>query len=80
VRLFGVVTPARDGRKLLLQKRLGSGKFKTIATARLHAAKGDKSTYSLKLRVSRDTVLRARLAGSSAGVSKTRKLDVHRTA
>jgi plastocyanin len=80
VRLFGVVTPARDGRKLLIQKRLANGKYKTIATTRLHAAKGDKSTYSLELRVSKDTVLRARLAGSSAGLSKTRKLDVHRAA
>jgi len=77
VRLFGVVTPARDGRKLLIQKRLRNGKYKTVATTRLHAAKGDKSTYALKLRVSKDTVLRARLAGFS---SKTRKLDVHRAA
>lgn len=77
VRLFGVVTPARDGRKLLIQKRLRSGRYKTIATTRLHAARGDKSTYALKLRLSKDTVLRARVAGSSAGLSKTRKLDVH---
>jgi plastocyanin len=80
VRLFGVVTPARDGRKLLIQKRVAGGKYRTIATTRLHAAKGDKSTYSLKLRVSKDTVLRARLAGSATALSKTRKLVVHRAA
>jgi plastocyanin len=73
VRLFGVVKPAQDGRKLRIQKRLRSGKFKTIATTRLQAAKGDKSTYSLKLRLSKDTVLRATVAGTS---SKARKLDV----
>jgi plastocyanin len=73
LRLFGVVTPARDGAKLLIQKRLRNGKFKTIATTRLKAARGDKSTYSLKLRLSKDTVLRATLAGTS---SKARKLDV----
>jgi plastocyanin len=80
VRLFGVVTPARDGRKLLIQKRLRNGKYRTIATTRLHAAKGDKSSYGLKLRLSKDTVVRARLAGSSEGLSKVRKLDVHRAA
>jgi len=79
VRLFGVVKPAHDGRKLQIQKRLRNGKFKTIATVRLHAASGDKSTYSLKLRLAKDTVLRARVP-SEEGVSRTRKLDVHRAA
>jgi plastocyanin len=73
VRLFGVVTPAHDGAKLLIQKRLRSGKFKTIARTRLRAAPGDKSTYSLRLRVAKDVVLRATIAG---GKSKIRKLDV----
>ncbi|MEA2420803.1 MAG: hypothetical protein QOE60_3009, partial [Thermoleophilaceae bacterium] len=74
VRVFGVVRPAHDGRKLLIQKRLRGGKFKTIASTRLHAAPGDKSTYGVRLRVSADTVLRARL---DTGLSKGRKLDVH---
>jgi plastocyanin len=83
VRLFGVVKPARDGRKLQIQKRLRNGKFKTIATTRLHAASGDKSTYSIKLRLAKDVVLRTRVAGDderATGLSKTRKLDVHRAA
>jgi hypothetical protein len=83
VRLFGVVKPARDGRKLQIQKRLRNGKFKTIATTRLHAASGDKSTYRLKLRLAKDAVLRARVAGDderATGVSRGRKLDVHRAA
>ena len=79
VRLFGVVTPARDGAKLVIQKRLRNGKFKTIATVRLHAAPGDKSTYSLKLKLANDVVLRARVPLED-GVSRGRKLNVHRAA
>ena len=79
VRLFGTVKPALDGRKLQIQKRVRSGKFKTIATVRLHAAAGDKSTYTLKLRLAKDVVLRARVP-SEDDVSRTRKLDVHGTA
>jgi plastocyanin len=77
VRLFGVVKPARDGSKLQIQRRLRNGKFKTIATTRLHAAPGDRSTYSLKLRLAKDATLRARVGGA---FSATRKLDVHRAA
>jgi plastocyanin len=80
VRLFGVVKPARDGKKVQIQKRLRNGKFKTIASTRLHAASGDKSTYSIKLRLAKDVVLRARVAGDdehATGISRGRKLDVH---
>ena len=80
VRLFGVVKPAHDGRKLQIQKRLRNGKFKTIATTRLKDAGAAKSIYSLRLRVSADTVLRARVAGDderASGLSHGRKLDVH---
>jgi hypothetical protein len=83
VRIFGVVRPARDGRKVQIQKRLRNGKFKTIATARLHDAGADKSTYSLHLRLSADSVLRARVAGDderATGLSRGRKLDVHQPA
>ena len=38
VRVFGVVRPARDGRKVQIQKRLRNGSFKTIATTRLRDA------------------------------------------
>jgi plastocyanin len=83
VRVFGVVRPARDGHKVQIQKRLRNGKFKTIATARLKDAGADRSTYSLRLRVSADTVLRARVAGDderATGLSRGRKLDVHQPA
>jgi plastocyanin len=80
VRVFGVVRPARDGRKVQIQKRLRNGKFKTIASTRLRDAGADKSIYSLRLRLSADTALRARVAGdgeAGTGLSHGRKLDVH---
>jgi plastocyanin len=80
VRVFGVVRPARDGRKVQIQKRLRNGSFKTIATTRLRDAGASKSTYSLRLRLSADTVLRARVVGddeAATGLSRGRKLDVH---
>jgi len=80
VRVFGVVRPARDGRKVQIQKRLRNGSFKTVATTRLRDAGAAKSIYSLRLRLSADTVLRARVAGddeAATGLSHGRKLDVH---
>jgi plastocyanin len=80
VRVFGVVRPARDGRKVQIQKRLRNGSFKTVATTRLRDAGAAKSIYSLRLRLSADTVLRARVAGddeAATGLSNGRKLDVH---
>jgi plastocyanin len=80
VRVFGFVRPARDGRKVQVQKRLRNGDFKTIAITRLRDAGAAKSIYSLRLRLSADTVLRARVAGddeAATGLSQRRKLDVH---
>jgi hypothetical protein len=80
VRLFGVVRPARDGRKVQIQKRGRDGEFKTIATTRLKDAGAAKSEFSLRLRVAADAVLRARVAGDderATGLSKTKKVDVH---
>jgi hypothetical protein len=81
VRLFGVVRPARDGRKVQIQKRVRNGRYQTIATTFLRDDGTAKSRFSLRLKVSSDAVLRARVAGDgqrATGVSKTRKLDVHR--
>ena len=80
VRLFGVVRPARDGRKVQIQKRLRTGRYGNVATARLHDAGAAKSEFSLRLRVSGDAVFRARVVGDDAratGVSGTKKVDVH---
>jgi plastocyanin len=79
VRLFGVVWPARDGRKVQIQKRARSGKFRTVATTRLRDAGTAKSEFSLRLRASADAVFRARVTGDderATGVSRARKLDV----
>jgi hypothetical protein len=81
LRLFGVVRPARDGRKVQIQRRGRNGEFKTIATTRLKDAGAAKSEFSLLLRVAADAVLRARVAGDDergTGLSKTRKVDVHK--
>lgn len=81
VRLSGVVRPARDGRRVQIQKRLRSGKYVTVAGARLRDSGTAKSQFSLRLRVSADAVLRARVAGDDergTGLSATKKLDVHR--
>jgi hypothetical protein len=80
VRLFGVVRPARDGRKVQIQKRGRGGRYRTVATARLRDAGAAKSVFSLRLAVARDAVLRARVAGDdrrATGLSKARKVDVH---
>jgi plastocyanin len=79
--LSGTVTPARDGRKLQIQRRLANGKWKTIATVTLKDAGSAKSKFSVRLKLAADAVLRARLAGDderSAGLSKGLKIDVHR--
>jgi hypothetical protein len=78
-----VVRPARDGRRVQIQKRTRGGVFRTVATTRLRDAGAAKSAFSLRLRVSRDSVLRARVAGDderATGVSGRRKVDVRRVA
>jgi hypothetical protein len=81
VRLFGAVRPARDGRKVQIQRRTRNGGYRTVATTRLRDAGAAKSKFSLRLRVSGDAVFRARVAGDderAAGVSTSTKVDVHR--
>jgi hypothetical protein len=81
VRLFGFVQPARDGRKLQIQKRTPGGRFVTVATTTLRDAGREKSEFSVFIRTRRDAVLRARVAGDgdrATGLSKTKKLDIHR--
>ena len=79
--LSGVVRPARDGRKVQIQRRGRRGSYKTIATARLKDGGAAKSVFSLRLKLRGDAVLRARVAGDderAAGVSKTKSIDVLR--
>jgi plastocyanin len=81
VRLSGVVRPARDGRKVQIQRRGRGGSYRTIASTRLKDAGAAKSKFSLRLRLRGDAMLRARVAGDderAAGLSRTRAIDVHR--
>lgn len=79
IRVFGVVKPAQDGRTVQIQRRTRTAAFETVATARLRDDGSAKSVYSRRLRLSRDSVLRARVAGDAAyvaSVSKTKRVDV----
>ena len=81
IRVFGVVRPARDGRRVQIQKRARNGDFHTVATARLQDAGAAKSEFTVRLRVGADAVFRARVGGDAergAGVSRPKKVDVHR--
>jgi plastocyanin len=79
--LSGTVTPARDGRQLQIQRRLGGGKWTTIARVRLKDAGSARSKFSLRLKLAADAVLRARLSGDDerdTGLSQRLRIDVHR--
>jgi plastocyanin len=79
--LSGTVTPARDGRKLQIQRRLANRKWKTIATVTLKDAGSAKSKFSLRLKLGADAVLRARVGGDderATGLSRGLEIDVHR--
>lgn len=80
IRLFGSVRPRRDGTLVLLERRRRDGTFATVARTRLRPSTGGRSSYSRRLRVFRDGVLRARVradAGHLAGVSARKRIDVH---
>jgi hypothetical protein len=79
IRLFGAVRPEHDGGTVEIQKRRKGGVFRTVAKARLRDAGSARSVYSRRLRVLRDAVFRARVAGNAAyatGVSRARTVDV----
>jgi plastocyanin len=81
VKLSGEVRPARDGRKVQIQRRGRGGSYRTIATTRLKDAGTAKSKFSITLRMRADAVLRVRIAGDderATGLSRTRSIDVHR--
>jgi plastocyanin len=78
-RLTGTVRPARDGRRVRIQRRLGAGSWRTVATVRLEDAGSARSKFSLRLKLSADAVLRARVAGDdrrAAGLSRIVRIDV----
>jgi plastocyanin len=77
VRFFGSVRPAQDGRLALIQVRSRGGRYKTVVRVRLKHARGDQSVFSVRLRVARVGVFRARVLGAgdhSTGTSGTRRV------
>ena len=79
IRLFGAVRPQQDGGTVQIQKRAKGGVFRTVAKARLRDAGSARSVYSRRLRVLRDAVFRARVAGDASyatGLSSARAVDV----
>jgi plastocyanin len=81
IRLFGAVRPQQDGGTVAIQKRSKGGMFRTVAKARLRDAGSARSAFSRRLRVLRDAVFRARVAGDAAyatGVSHVRTVHARR--
>lgn len=79
VRFFGSASPQHDGRRVRIQRRTASG-WKTVARVRLRDAGSERSRYSRRLQVRRDTEYRARVYRDSdhaTGTSGTKSLDVH---
>lgn len=75
----GSVFPAHDGRTALIQKRSPSGRWVTVTTTTLRDAGTTRSTYSRRIRVSRDGTYRVKVSGDADhvnGFSRTRTLDV----
>lgn len=80
VRFSGTVLPAHDGRTVSIQKRSPTGRFVTVTRTALRDAGDEKSTYSRRLRVSRDGVYRVKIAGDGDhinGYSRLRTVSVH---
>lgn len=79
IRLFGSVRPALDGRRVQVQRRSRTGRWKTIARVRLRDAGEERSKFGVRLRVFRDSVFRARVsagAGHESATSRRKRVDV----
>jgi len=80
VRFSGSVSPAHDGRTAHIQRRSSTGGWVTVSRTTLRDAGTAKSTYSRRLRVSRDGVYRVKVLGDgdhANGFSRMRSLAVH---
>ncbi len=80
VRFSGSVSPAHDGRTAYIQRRSSTGGWVTVSRTTLRDAGSAKSTYSRRLRVSRDGVYRVKVLGDgdhTNGFSRMRSLAVH---
>lgn len=79
VTFTGTVTPAHDASKVRLQRRIGTGSFRTIATPTLVASGAGLSAFSQRVRVRRTATYRVRLsahADHATGTSPKRRVRV----
>ncbi|MBW3608940.1 MAG: hypothetical protein KY463_11395 [Actinobacteria bacterium] len=80
VRFSGSASPAHDGRTAYIQRRSATGRFITVGRTTLRDAGSTRSTYSRRLRVSRNGVYRVKVVGDADhinGFSRLRSLTVH---
>ena len=86
VRFKGVVLPAHDGKVVQIERRTGTGSFRTVARATLVATTPvngvPRSKYSKRIRIRRTATYRVRLVPGDGdhvtGVSAKRRARVHR--
>ena len=79
VRFRGSVTPAHDGRAVLVQRRTSTGAFRTVARTTLRDAGDARSTYRRGVRIRTDGVYRVKVPGDDDhvnGFSRARRIDV----
>ena len=80
VTFSGSVTPAHDGRTVTIQRKIGTGRYRTIATVGLvKSTVAGRSDYSKTLRVTRTATYRVRFAADAdhvLGTSRTRRVRV----
>jgi hypothetical protein len=79
VRFSGLVKPARNGARVLLQRRSSTGGFVTVKTGLLRAS-STSSVYTIAIRVSRSGAYRVKLPGTAElvnGFSRTLSITTH---
>jgi hypothetical protein len=80
VRFSGTVRPRHNGRRVYVQRKVGTGSFVTIRRTRLKAATTRYSKYSLRVRVKRTATYRVRVLGHAdhvMGISRERVLTTN---
>ena len=78
VRFSGTVRPRHNGRRVYVQRKVGTGSFVTIRRATLEAATSTSSKYSLRVRVRSTATYRVRILGHAdhaMGISRERAPD-----
>jgi len=81
VRFSGVTAPAHDSALVYIQRRTSTGHWRTVRRTTLkHAATGDRSTYSTRIRIASAARYRSRVLHDSlhaTGTSRSKRARVH---